>query len=91
MFKVHGKKDLYIAVGDRWCPDYPNLDCHNYKLRSTNAFDPDYNGPIGEPDSYPGDSKLNTSRAVYTWLPIRLDGEMPIIERHDQWRIEDYE
>ena len=91
VFKVHGKKDLYIAVGDRWCPDYPDLDYHNYKLRYMNAFDPDYCGPIGEPDAYPGDDKLNTSRAVYTWLPIRFDGEMPIIEWHDHWRIEDFE
>ena len=33
----------------------------------------------------------NTAIADYVWLPIRFEGEMPVIDWKDSWRWEDYE
>ena len=33
----------------------------------------------------------NTAIADYVWLPIRFDGDRPVIDWHDEWRIEDYD
>lgn len=27
----------------------------------------------------------------YVWLPIRFEGDKPVIDWQDEWRIEDYE
>ena len=32
----------------------------------------------------------NTAIADYVWLPIRFDSDTPIIDWHDEWRVEDY-
>lgn len=90
IFKVQGVKDLYIAVADRWAPDYMDCEYENYKKRFQKIFDPDYDGPGAEKDSYPGDMHLNTSRSVYVWLPLRFEGDNVIIDWHDQWKIEDF-
>lgn len=31
---------------------------------------------------------LNTSVARHVWLPIRFDGDRPVIEWRDEWKIE---
>jgi len=90
VFKVHGAKDLYIAVADRWAPDYMDLEYSVYKKHYQKSFDPDYEGDVPPKCNYPGDHHLNTSRAIYAWLPIRFEGEMGIIDWKDQWSIEDY-
>ena len=33
----------------------------------------------------------NTAIADYVWLPIRFDGDVPVIDWLDEWRIEDYQ
>jgi hypothetical protein len=33
----------------------------------------------------------DTSIADYVWLPLRFDGDMPLIDWLDEWRIEDYD
>ena len=89
VFKHPGKKNLYIALADRWLTDLPDrlLDAG----AAFNAvFDPDV-----------ADSTLmktlkkttaqNTSLADYVWLPVRFDGDMVFIDWYNEWRIEDYE
>ena len=39
----------------------------------------------------PEDGKANTSMSDYVWLPIRFEGDKPVIDWQDEWRIEDYE
>lgn len=98
VFKVEGKKDLYIAVADRWVPDHMDWKYENYKKVFERMFSPDDTPDGGEdndgeePDTgeYQLDASINTSRADYVWLPIRFDGEMPVIEWKEHWKTEDY-
>ncbi|WP_297084749.1 family 43 glycosylhydrolase [uncultured Demequina sp.] len=88
VFKVPGKKDLYIALGDRWLPDYEAHGDEAYQL-----FD-EYFARIeeGEPDAGMRELTVpNTSRARYVWLPIRFDGDRVLIDWRDEWSLDEYE
>ena len=91
VFKVEGKKDLYIAVADRWVPNQMELEYEEYGLAFEKLFHPDYDG-IWELDSKFGiDKKRNTSIADYVWLPFRFEGDMGYLDWLDEWKIEDFE
>ncbi len=97
VFKVQGKKDLYIALADRWCPTEMDLpyDCNR------ELFEYLFSGRYEEIPSLFAkyqiqtppmqDNIRNTSIADYVWLPFRFDGEMGYLDWHDEWRIEDYD
>lgn len=99
VFKVPGKKDLYIACADRWLPELMDLQYNNYKKVFEMAFHPieskrktmDEMIEIMKLDSRIPDIGRNTSIADYVWLPLRFEDEMVYIEWKDEWRIEDYE
>ena len=89
VFKHPGKKDLYIALADRWLVDLPKeLPDIGTPFREAFATEPpDWSkcnvvGPL---------SQQNTSLADYVWLPVRFDGEMASLDWQDEWRMEDYE
>lgn len=86
VFRHPRKKDLYIAVADRWLPRY--LD-HGDRARQAfiEHFAPGKDGD--EPMEEFAD--VDTTIADYVWLPIRFDGDRPSIEWLDEWRIEDFE
>lgn len=87
VFKHPGKKDLYIALGDRWLPRY-TADSSEAVDAFARHFAPDGEGgavPI------PEFTAVDSSIADYVWLPLRFDGDMAFIDWHDEWRIEDYE
>ena len=101
VFKVPGKKDLYIACADRWVPDKMYFDYHFYGK----AYDLKFSGreeQVGKlakdmniseetvKDIF-DDTKRNTSISDYVWLPLRFEGDMVYIDWKDEWRIEDYE
>lgn len=89
IFKVEGKKDLYIACADRWLPDQMDKEYEVYAEMFECTFtnkEFDFSR-MSQHDA----TKENTSIADYVWLPIRFDGEMAYIDWKDQWRIEDYE
>lgn len=91
VFKVPGKKDLYIACADRWLPEAMDLKYENYAQVFEQIFNPDYSGPkrdLSQPGNMPAE---NTAIADYVWLPFRFDGEMGYLDWHDEWRVEDYE
>lgn len=93
VFKVPGKKDLYIACADRWIPQYMELEYPYYAKLFADAFDPNADAEVkaaanaGLADL----PKEKTREADYVWLPIRFDGEMAYIDWRDEWRIEEYE
>lgn len=92
VFRVQGKKDLYIACADRWQPDYQNLPFEEYALFFRSLFDPETDPSVRKNmKGLPEDRKANTSRSEYVWLPIRFEGDMLVIDWLDEWRIEDYE
>ena len=89
VFKVQGKKDLFIACADRWLPEEMHRDYKIYSQMFRSQFDPD--APEFD-ESLMGEPALeHTSIADYVWLPIRFDGEMAYIDWKDEWRTEDYE
>ncbi|MBC5684759.1 hypothetical protein DW928_04050 [Firmicutes bacterium AM43-11BH] len=89
IFKVEGKKDLYIACADRWLPqnmdkEYPIYEEMFNSIYSEEEKEFDFSRMGEEPIQ-------NTSIADYVWLPLRFDGDMVYIDWKDEWRIEDYE
>ncbi|WP_411699608.1 family 43 glycosylhydrolase [Conyzicola sp.] len=86
VFRHPGKKDLFIALGDRWLPDY--LEDSSRALTEFEAhFAPGRDGD--EPmDEF---AHVDSSIADYVWLPIRFDGDIPVIEWRESWSPDDYE
>ena len=93
VFKVHGKKDLYIALGDRWLPKLMDIPYEEYKK----AFEQAFSGAATPEELTAAYEKIDTLHkpetriADYVWLPFRFDGEMAYLDWQDEWRIEDYE
>lgn len=91
VFKVEGKKDLYIAMADRWVPGHMDLKYEEYKNVFEKVFHPEYDGPVNMgslPKMKEGQISENTSIADYVWLPLIFDGEQVYIDWVDEWRIE---
>lgn len=91
VFKVPGKKDLYIAMADRWVPEQMDLEYAEYARFFAERFDPDFDGEPMPGEKFGDDFKRNTAIADYVWLPFRFDGEMAYLDWKDNWRIEDYD
>ena len=89
VFKVEGKKDLYIACADRWVPNAMDHDYHVYGKLFERYFGQGDKSVLSNVE-FNAQSE-NTSIADYVWLPFRFDGEMAILDWKDEWRIEDYE
>lgn len=92
VFKVPGKKDLYIACADRWLPQEMHRKYEDYGKMFEKIFSSEE--PFN-PESLPEEALDvpvdNTSIADYVWLPLRFDGEMVWIDWKDKWSLEDYE
>lgn len=101
VFRVPGKRDLYIACADRWIPDRMDLPYAFYGR----AFDLRFSGraaeipalaremgisPADQAAIFADDSR-NTARAAYVWLPLRFEGEMAYIDWKDEWQLSDYD
>ena len=92
IFKVEGKKDLYIAVADRWMPKHMALDYNKYSKIFEKRFNPNATEQIEVDDTLlKCILDKNTSVADYVWLPILFNGERPYIDWKESWKIEDYE
>jgi len=93
VFKVPGKKDLYIACADCWMPHAMDVPYPLYEEAYRKVF-ADESTPEERAegqrvlDSLP---RERTKEANYIWLPFRFEGEMGYLDWHDEWRIEDYE
>lgn len=88
VFQVPGKRDLYIALADRWLPKEMHRRYEDYARDFELQFNPALPRPAGWQPAYPeGDTK----NAEYVWLPFRFDGEMGILDWRDEWRIEEFD
>ncbi len=100
VFKVQGKKDLYIAAADRWRPLEMHLQYAEYGKMFETIFDPDADKSHLQKmeNKFPYDANNNTAIADYVWLPLRFvepctsypEG-MVLIDWHDEWSLDDYE
>ncbi|WP_346618480.1 family 43 glycosylhydrolase [Blastococcus montanus] len=88
VFRHPGKRDLYIALADRWLPSTPPEVSRAVHDDMARVF-----GGGGEPDPELSAefATADTSVADYVWLPVRFDGGMPVLDWHDEWRIEDHD
>ena len=89
VFKHPFKKDLYIALGDRWLNDLP----YKMEISGEEMFDGYFSekGPSFRDDLLHVYSDENTSEATYVWLPIKFDENgLPYIEWLDEWKIDDF-
>ncbi len=94
VFRVVGKKDLYIACADRWLPDEMDMQYEVYRDLFDNVFKPDGGSEEARralAQAVPDSALVNTSKARHVWLPLRFDGENVFIDWHDEWKLEDYE
>lgn len=91
VFKVPGKKDLYIACADRWRPDAMFLDYAECEEAFVEAFRPENSSWDKLNAFFAKGPAERTAIADYVWLPIRFDGDKPYIEWLDEWKIEDFD
>ena len=88
IFKVEGKKDLYIACADRWVPTEMHRKYEVYREMYERYFVEHDESVLNEREL---STNEDTSIADYVWLPFRFDGNMAYLDWKDEWRIEDYE
>ncbi|MBE7038749.1 MAG: hypothetical protein E7404_07610 [Ruminococcaceae bacterium] len=96
VFKHPFKKDLYIAVADRWLVNLPDNFPSNFcDILRTND-DPSKEPLMSKEEldkimACNSPEVRNTSIADYVYLPIEFDGNIPKIKWYDEWKIEDFE
>jgi hypothetical protein len=86
VFRHPAKKDLYIALGDRWLPRY-TADGAQAQQAFIEHFAPgrDSDEPMEE------FAEVDTSIADYVWLPLVFDGDRPTIVWRDEWSLDEFE
>ena len=92
VFKVPGKKKLYIALADRWLPDEMAETYEHTEMLFNSWFNPDYEPH--DPDLEGGIEQSlvkNISNSRFVWLPLIFNGDTPCIAWHSEWRWEDFE
>lgn len=99
--KIAGKKDLYVAVADRWEPEYCGTDRPQQEQENTNKYflthkpNPmprDFSEiTIKDKRSWKRSKNDATYKSTYVFLPIIFKNGKPEIEWRDEWRIEDYQ
>lgn len=98
VFRHPGKKDLYIAIADRWLPNLPETEGEAFATgeayertakKFREIFDPNVEFVFTEEDAKA--MFINSSQSDYVWLPLRFEGDMVYIDWLDEWHIEDYE
>lgn len=86
VFKHSTKKDVFIALGDRWLPSYQE---HGFKAHT--AFE-HYFAPGRDGDERMEEfAEVNTSVASYVWLPITFENDRLVVAWRDQWRLDEFE
>lgn len=99
VFKHPAKKDLYIALADRWIPDLtermnPQFASGDVYRAMESALNKVYSGgqlsDAEKASLAPLIHEPNTALSRYVWLPIRFDGDHPAIEWKSEWKLEDY-
>lgn len=98
VFKVPHKKDLYIALADRWLPQYMHVPYEKCAEWYTSIF---HNPTPENLEQIPKDEekyniifsseKQDVSKAECVFLPIIFEDEMPCIYWHDEWSIDEFE
>jgi hypothetical protein len=88
VFRHPGKADLYIALGDRWLPHLSPEESDKTEVFRRVFSD---EGPTS------GDLSVlaevldpPTASSTHVWLPIRFEGDLPVIDWLDEWSPSDW-
>ncbi len=95
VFKHPLKKDLYIALADRWLMNLPeDLPFNMFEIENS-KFDPnaetlsDERHDLAKKLNHPDYWDLSVSR--YVWLPVIFENDKPTVKWFDEWKWEDFE
>lgn len=91
VFKVPGKKDLYIACADRWMPNAMQYKYADYEGVFDRLFDKSIPKTMEDMMFLASLPPELTRLADYVWLPLRFDGDTVKIEWMDSWKLDDFE
>ena len=94
----HPSKDLYIALADRWLPDYMDVPYQliydyyyaHWQLRTPEAIEKAEKA-IQEGNVNPNTMEQNITRSQYVFLPIVFEGDKPKIYWRENWTIEEFD
>ncbi len=94
IFRVEGKENCFIAMADRWLPEY-HVDSRIADLFTrviASTYEPaKYQATDAErKEMYAGNvlETANTAVADYVWLPIEWEGDKPVIRWQKAWTID---
>lgn len=96
VFSVPGKKDLYLAVADRWVPDYKvdRKRADMFRRAVASNYDPEHYQATEEEKKQmreaPSLGSADTHLATYVILPIFFREGRPVITWKDSWKLEDF-
>lgn len=94
-FQIEGT-DVYVAVADRWVPDYKvTRERYEMMVRAIAGFsDKNVKRPslkdLKNVMKVPTSTSADTSRANYVWLPIHFEDGMPRINWTESWNPSEY-
>jgi hypothetical protein len=101
VFKHPGKKDLYIALADRWVYNLPDLEGPGfYTGEASKVFQGYYDKEFAAGGStltaeedkklHDLEAQIDSSKARYVWLPVKFDGDRPYIDWRDEWSLDEF-
>ncbi len=99
VIKIPGKKDLYVALADRWMPQACGTEAPKIELK---MIGDSYKGHKPKERNFEKVSLMDrthekrtewdvTYNATYVWLPITWENGVPNIYWKDEWKLEDYD
>lgn len=100
IFKHPHKRDLYIAIADRWMGALEGEEFETGTL--SGLVQEAYRKSFAKPKvglssdearafEIAGTLAINTSQSGHVWLPLQFAGERPTIVWRDEWALEEFE
>jgi hypothetical protein len=100
IFKHPAKRDLYIAMADRWMGEIAGPEFESGRLSELvqAAYGKSFSQPRQDLDrdeekafAIAGTLAVNTAASGHVWLPIDFSGAHPTIRWQDEWFTEDFD
>ena len=98
VFKHPGKQDLYIAIADRWIAlEGADFRSGALSARVWSIFERAFAVPkeeLSDDDKQLAHelfASLDTSKSGHVWLPLRFEGDRPVIDWREEWSLDEFE
>lgn len=96
VFKHPHKKDLYIALADRWISALPEIEGDGFADGTAYEYTAELFRRMFSGEGLEGFERrddggdANTAEANYVWLPVTFEEGKPVLNWRDEWRIEEF-